>query len=489
MSALEQYGLEDNVLAERMAFADLPGDLLAGRPLKKTLVWSADRGWMTWKDPVWSGISEPEAVEMVRAELQRYFRELAAREDATQKDIQAWSKLLTATKAKNVTYFLKGLLSVPPETWDSHKDLLNCLNGVVNLRTGDISAPDPALYMTRCAVTWNPNATHADWDTALEAVPEDVREWLQVRYGQALTGYPVDDDILPIQSGGGSNGKSTLVAACVAAAGTYGTYVPEKVLLASPGEHPTELMTLRGARLAVIEETPEGKHLPTKRLKDLVGTPVMTARAMRQDFVSWESSHSLFLNTNYVPQVSETDHGTWRRLALVQFPFKFIDPSEPLMAPNEMHGDPGLRERIRFNTDDQLEAVLAWMIEGARAWYDMDRRQLPVPLTVQDDTAAWRAETDLVLAFCMEKLTFEKEASVLTTELYEAFTEWLNASGRSVWNDQTFSQRFAGHELVQRNYVSKGRASSMAGITRRLGPTYSLPVEGKPRVWKGVRFN
>ena len=91
-------------------------------------------------------------------------------------------------------------------------------------------------------------------------------------------------------------------------------------------------MTLRGARLALLEETPEARHLNVKRLKDTVGTPRMSARYIRQDTVEWDCTHSLFVSTNYRPRVDETDHGTWRRLALVTFPFVYRREGRPCAA-------------------------------------------------------------------------------------------------------------------------------------------------------------
>jgi len=52
----------------------------------------------------------------------------------------------------------------------------------------------------------------------------------------------------------------------------------QQAIMAQPGDHSTELMTLRGARFALIEETPEARHFNIKRLKDMVGTPYVTAR-------------------------------------------------------------------------------------------------------------------------------------------------------------------------------------------------------------------
>lgn len=492
---LRTYQFQDSLLAEYLANGFVDGadpDEKSPNPMGLFLAWTRDRGWMHFKGKLWESIPDPSAVELVRRELKLVFQYMSASPDIDAHLVKTQlAQLLTETKAKKVTFFLKGLLTKDPTWFDREPLWLNCQNGVLDLRTGKLHPHAARFYMTKITnAEYHPNSKHADWRQALQAMPVDIHDYMQVRYGQAVTGHPTDDDVLLVQTGGGQNGKSTIVNAIVSALGSYGGFVPEKVLLANPGEHPTELMTLRGTRMAVIEETPEGHRLPTKRLKDLVGTPVMTARAMRQDFVSWDTTHTLFLNTNYVPQVAETDHGTWRRLQLVRFPYKFVDPNDPLMAPNEKHGDPGLRDRIRYNKDRQLEAVLAWVIEGALNYYANGQHQFAVPLSIQADTQSWREEADLILAYSKDRLTFDPTASVVATELFDDFSEWLRDAGRQPWNNQTFATRFGGHDLADRNHVEKSRTTSHNGIIRRYPSTFNttaLPT--KVVVWKGVRFN
>jgi putative DNA primase/helicase len=499
MSALDLLSsryLDDSVVAELFACGEIRDGIdtaprVSGRmPLKESWCYSEGK-WRYWDDIVWRPADEVELVEAVRLELRAFFTELTNRADVKPEDVKRCAVLLQKQKAANVVYFLRGLLTVEGSRFDANPYVLNTLSGLVDLRTGMVREPQALDYLTKVTgAEYKPGAKHPDWDKALQALPEDVRDWMQVRYGQGITGFAVDDDVIPIKTGDGSNGKSATDTGIIKALGSYGVFVPDKVLLASPNEHPADLMTLRGARLALLEETPEGKHLPTKRLKDLAGTAVMTARAMRQDWVSWDTTHTLMVNTNFVPQVAETDGGTWRRLALVKYPYKFVHPDDPLMAPNERHGDPGLRERLRDNPDGQWEAILAWLIKGAVKWFENGRQQLPTPITVRADTARWREETDVVMAYAMERLEFDPSAKVLTQDLYEDFTEWLTAAGKSKLAENTLAARLEAHELFKKNNVSKlVKQRDHSGLVRRPAPLAILdPVPAQARLWVGVRF-
>jgi putative DNA primase/helicase len=48
----------------------------------------------------------------------------------------------------------------------------------------------------------------------------------------------------------------------------------------------------------------------------------------------------MFVSTNYRPIVQATDHGTWRRLLLVRFPYTFRKPHESLTGPDDRRGNP-----------------------------------------------------------------------------------------------------------------------------------------------------
>ena len=369
-------------------------------------------------------------------------------------------------------------------------------NCVIDLRDGSTQPHHPELLFTRATRThYDPDAAHDDWDKALTAVEKEVADWLQLRLGQGLTGFPPTDDVLVVLRGSGENGKTTIVDGVRGGVGAdYAVPLSDRVLLVRPGDHPTELMTLRDARLAIVEEFPELGHLSVKQLKTLMGTEYITARHCGMDNVRWRATHTPFVTTNYMPRVDESDHGTWRRLAMVEFPYRYRKAHEAIERDNDVRGDDGLRMRIRNGREGQHKAVLAWLVEGAVRWYGNGQVMPEPPEVVRKATAAWRETADVLLRYVGERLVFDAESHVMGKELYEDFSGWLKDSGHHVWTDQNFSARLGQHSLVADRGVRRQNRvhSSRKGLSRRSLQLFEGTSNGQvPRqyaAWLGLRF-
>jgi putative DNA primase/helicase len=335
---------DDRFSDARMA-ETIADDVLGGQ-----FQWVTEIGWQKWDGRRWVKCSDVTVGEAVRqyalAEFAKVFG--GGRPDNSQAGntsaIDGWRGMLTAGRERAVLNLARGIVEISVDSLDADPDMLNTPTGVVDLVTGDLYPHDPNLLITKITgADYIPGFTHPDWEQALEAIPADIRDWYQERLGQAITGHMNPDDYLVISQGGGANGKSTINETTGNAAGSYYLLASDRILLANPDQHPTELMDLQGVRYAVAEETPEARRLAVTRLKKTIGTPRITARKVHKDSVEFPATHSFFLSTNYKPLVEETDHGTWRRLCLVRFPYTFRKPHEPLLGPDERRGDPTLR--------------------------------------------------------------------------------------------------------------------------------------------------
>lgn len=469
--------MSEDALAER--FGEAVVDLWCNTP---------GIGLLHYDGRVWTPKEKPVLVDHARLFL-RVIRAEQTRLAILRNDKPgeaAAKKLGQRSTISAVAELAAGAMLANAPALDAHPDLLNTPSGVVDLRTSELRPHDPMLYMTKITgAPYDPRADRSMWNRALEALPKKVGAALQVRLGQALTGYTPDDDKMLLFEGAGENGKTSWLIGMRMALGSYAVKVSDKLLLGDPSDHPTSLMSLQGARWAYAEELPEGHALNVKRLKDTVGTPEITARRMRQDEVTFRATHAFAASTNYRPIVAETDHGTWRRLALVSFPYKYVADPLDLRSATDRIGDPAVKAHFEQTPDAGL---LRWLVEGARLWYENGRKMPRLPKKILADTESWRLDADPVLAYTRERLVRDPGYAITTADLAEDFNLWLERRGHRAWSQQTINSRFGGHvsmEGVERKTVKWSRVLSPS---RPPSAILTRPIPKITTSWKGVRF-
>jgi P4 family phage/plasmid primase-like protien len=439
------------------------GERLAAEHLAGRYLYARGVGWHHWDGTRWAPSHEDELIrqahKFVIAELHRlidkpYDTDKLVDAVTRYRETGALAQLVRAARTVPT-------ISVDGGDLDAVPGLLNCANGLVDLRTGELLAHDPARLITKTTgVAYRPEARHRDWDKALQALPDDVtRQWVQEHLGSAATGETDRDAPVVFHKGLGANGKSTLIGGPVAALGDFAVLVPDK-LLANDSGHETVWMPLRGARLAYLEELPEEHVLPVARIKKLASTPQITARAIGKDNVTWDATHVLIVATNYFPRVNETDHGTWRRLAMIDYPHTFKGAAK----------DTQLKSRLRRGKA-QREAVLAWLVEGARRWYANGCDTGELPEAVNEATAEWRTEGDELGKFLNERVnvTGDPAHRITTKDLLLHFNTWLENNRNRAWSLTLLGQRLRSHHFVTENtlvtYDRGDRGRQATGLT------------------------
>ncbi len=255
--------------------------------------------------------------------------------------------------------------------------------------------------------------------------------------------------------------------------GDYGVAVPEELLVEGKGDHPTLLATLYGKRLAVASETEQGDVLAISRLKRLTGGDTVSCRRMREDWWDYEPTHLIHLQTNHRPRVLDTGLAAWERLLLIGWSVT-IPKAER---------DKTLKKKLLAESSQ----ILGWIVEGATAYL---KNGLNVPASIEQATAEWKAEEDLVGQFLAEKcLTWEQHGKdrrargllvdedwygVGKRELFAAYVEWTTEAGSKPKGLLNFRK-----ELIDRGFVEEREPGT--GARRWVGLALRYDVDAHIR--------
>jgi putative DNA primase/helicase len=367
-------------------------------------------------------------------------------------DVRRLHALLTLARSE---------VPITPEKLDADPYALNVPNGTIDLRTGKLRKHRREDYLTLlCPTEFDPEAPCPRFLAALDTIfagDDDTIMYVHQFLGYGLTG-DVREDVLTILYGGGSNGKTVLVNIVQETVGPdYVGTVPPELLMETGDQHPTIVAQLAGKRLMVAAETGQGRRLNEARVKALTGRDRLKARRMREDFWEFAPTHKLVLVTNHKPEVRGTDHGIWRRLRLVPFNVRFLDPSAPENAgvdiPEHLRIDRSLPEALRA----ERQGILAWLVRGCIEW---QRNGLPCPAAVSAATAEYRTGQDRIGSFVEERcITGPPDFRAKVSNLWAAYREWCEGNGERAGTATAF-----GLALAERGYVKDAGKRNYLGI-------------------------
>ncbi|HUZ53631.1 MAG TPA: phage/plasmid primase, P4 family [Streptosporangiaceae bacterium] len=387
------------------------------------------RRWLVWDGQRWAQDMTGQSARWMKAIARRLTADAIALADGPER-----KALLNLARRGESAAGIAGALTlagteqgvvVTPDDLDADPFLLNCANGVLDLRTGILGKHDPKLMLTKMTgAAYRPDAAGPEFAKFLERVQPDpaMRDYLARLLGHALEGRVVSH-ILPIFHGAGANGKGTLTGAVLATLGDYADAADPELLTARTFDaHPTGTADLYGLRVAVLHESDHGRRLAEGTVKRLTGGDRLEARRMREDFWSFEPSHTFLMLTNHKPVIGGTDEGIWRRLRLV--PWDVVIPPEDR--------DEELGDRLAL----ELDAVLAWLAEGYRDWH---ARGLADPDAVTQATDAYRAESDVLSRFVADRCLTGPHFRIRSSELFAAWSRWCGAEGEEPGTQTGFS--------------------------------------------------
>lgn len=361
---------------------------------------------------VWTGVYWRSATDV---EIEHYAKEtvrgLAAEADDHQDQGEFYAFCAISQQARMVRNMVMLAASdprvmVPAAELDKQPHLLCVQNGVVDLRDGTLRKPDPKLHMTKCCgCEYKPDAPRALFERTVRevfAVPADAEgngavdgsemaAFFQRLIGYTSLGNP-DQDCMVIPHGNGSNGKSTVLGVIRKMFGTYAkaaeaaSFVSDAKGGGNAGGPREDLLRLQGARFVYVNEPDENSELREGSVKAMTGGDAITARGVYgKATTEIEPTWVVFMPTNHKPIIKGSDNGIWRRLMLIPFLRNFEEEAKARGEKVET----GRAAAIQA----EIEGVLAWCVEGARAYLAGGLQQ---PAVVRAARDAYRSQMDLL---------------------------------------------------------------------------------------------
>ena len=229
---------------------------------------------------------------------------------------------------------------------------------------------------------------------------------------------------------------------------------------------------MRGVRFLAVSETSQGGKFNEARIRRMTGDDLITARFMHKNFSDFTQTHHAWFLSNYKLQISGRDEAVWSRPKLIEFLVQFVDPTPECPEPKHRK-DHGLKAQLK----SEIEGVLAWVIEGAREWYERRKQNLGIeePQCVRGAVAKYRKDEDQLRHFldeCIE-VTGATPIGVRTLKglMYAASRVWCRLRGLEPWSskglgilladagfeeDREDNARYWGEVALKKNWEQHG---------------------------------
>lgn len=300
---------------------------------------------------------------------------------------------------------------------DRQPHLVNFTNGTYDLERDEFRAHDPRDMLTlRIPHAYNPDASGPMWDKMIARGVDHPLWYTQMAYGYAALwgGNPEAVLLFPKGPTKCAKSKSIEIIRDVLGNGDYGVEgQPELITSQRFGRHDAVLYNIKRSRFVAISETNDRMDLDENQVKRLTGNDQIPMRALHQQTEHVSVTWTICIATNEPPNVENFDDALRERVIVLPF--------GPTLPPDERW--PWLP---RYIVEHEAEAVLAWLVEGARAWYAATKRMgSPLlqlrPESVITASERYAAENDVVLQFADDRCIFGGGQRIKKSDLWDAF--------------------------------------------------------------------
>lgn len=417
--------------------------------------------WLVWDNKRWAidstGAVERMAKQTIRT-LQDTIQELGATKEDEEYKLQIQKFVLKSendNKIKAMVNQTKSQLgiAIKEDKLDYDGLLLNCLNGTLDLRTGELLPHSKQNLITKMTpIEYNPDVKCPNWLEFLDRIfmeDKELIEYLQRTVGYTLTGL-TSEQCFYMLYGSGANGKSTFLNAVQYIMGDYaGTLRGSSLMVRKHDEGARgDLAKLKGSRYVVSSELNDNQTFDESLIKALTGEDTIPVRFLFGEEFDLKPEFKLWIATNEKPKIKGTNHGIWRRVRLIPFDYKIPEEQK----------DKNFFENV---LKPEIQGILNWAIEGCLKW---QREGISTPEKVRAAVDDYKNEMDILQLFIDDCCIIGPDKRVSPAVLYEAYANWCFKTGERELTQTKFGTKIKEKGFNQnRNF--QGRFYEGIGVT------------------------
>lgn len=420
---------------------------------EKHFVYTISHGWLMYNGKFW---------EQNEAELDKEIMDcLFARRHAA---VTAQKEQIVKATATNVRQIfgckriLQSLLFEDINNFDTKQYLLNCDNGVVDLRTKKIEKHHHTQRFTYCLQwSYEKNIEYSKWESfLLESVAggQEVVDYLRMCVGYSLTGETTEETLFYIK-GPGRSGKGTFTETLLKLMGKkmssecdFNSFTKLRDNDASN----FDLAGLKQARFVVASESNKYQSLNPAKIKALTGGNSIRCAFKYKDHFEYTPQYKIWLVSNHSINADPQDEAIWARVRVILFPNSHIGNEDP-------------RVKSQMKSDQNMPVVLSWAVQGAYEWYTKETPKIPVPYIIRKETEENRIESDTIAQWFEECCEFDQnKAGQNEGESGAALTSncklWHEAHGYDAPHPKSIASFFRDVKGYEYNKLVKPRKSA-----------------------------
>lgn len=383
-----------------------------------------NREWYIW-DEAWRR-QDDDGIVLDKLQTLLNLLVLYQREEPNEKYEKYLHSLRNYRPMINVIETLKTLPEVRMNIWDmdSNPYLLNTVRGAFNLLTGERIEDVRAYNVTKKTASRFPDFLTIRCDRWYEFIDQimsgdkEKAAFLQRALGYSILGVNREECMFIAYGAKTRNGKGTLFSSIAAALGSdYVGAISPDLICEKKGGKTTDfnapqpaLSKITGCRLVTMAEGAMGVMLDSVSIKTLTGRDKLTTRGLYEKPYEFTAQFTMWMNTNYLPNVNDLTVFDSNRIWVIPFEEQFVGGLQ----------DKDLKEV--FAAPENRPTILKWLYEGC---IDYLKNGLNVPESVRRATNEYREMHDKIGRFLSEACDVTQSKAVSKRgDLYASYRAW-----------------------------------------------------------------